>query len=49
MLDSPGVMGWGGRCKGVSAEETHVYLWPMHVNVLQKPSQYYKVTIFQLK
>ena len=28
---------------------THVYLWPIHVDVWQKPSQYCKVFIFQLK
>ena len=49
MLDSPRGMGWGGRYEGVSPGETHVYLLPMHINVLQMPSQYYKVTIFQLK
>ena len=49
MLDSPRGMGWGGRGEGVSAGETHVYLWPMHINALQKPSQCYNVTILQLK
>ena len=28
---------------------TYVYLWLIHVDVSQKPSQYYKVIIFQLK
>ena len=28
---------------------THVYLWPIHIDVWQKPSQYYKVIILQLK
>ena len=28
---------------------THVYLWLIHVDVCQKPSQYCKVIIFQLK
>ena len=27
----------------------HVYLWPIHVDVWQKPSQYCKVIILQLK
>ena len=27
---------------------THVYLWPIHVDVWQKPSQYCKVIIYQL-
>ena len=37
-------MGEGFRIRG-----THVYLWPIHANVWQKPSQYYKVIILQLK
>ena len=28
---------------------THVYLWPIHIDVWQKPSQYYKVIILQFK
>ena len=28
---------------------THVYLWPIHVDVWQKPSQYCKVITLQLK
>ena len=27
----------------------HVYLWPIHADVWQKPSQYCKVSILQLK
>ena len=30
-------------------EETHVYLWLIHVDVWQKPSQYCKAIILQLK
>ena len=29
--------------------EPHVYLWLIHVDVWQKPTQYCKVIIFQLK
>ena len=30
-------------------EETYVYLWLIHVDIWQKPSQYCKVIILQLK
>ena len=30
-------------------EGTHVRLWPIHADVWQKPSQYCKVIILQLK
>ena len=43
-------MGWqaGRRLK---REGTYVYLWPIHVDVWQKPTQYcnYIVIILQLK
>ena len=41
-------MGWevGGRFK---REGTYVYLWLIHGDVWQKPIQYYKVIILQLK
>ena len=41
--------GWGGRCEGVSGWRTHVHPWLIHVNVWQKPPQYYKVISLQLK
>ena len=37
--------GWAG----FSMRGTHVYLWLTHVDVWQKPSQYCKVIILQLK
>ena len=37
-------LGGGFRMGG-----THVYLWPIHADVWQKPSQYCKVIILQLK
>ena len=42
---------WGGEgCGGgVQNGGIHVYLWPILVHVWQKPSQYCKVIIFQLK
>ena len=41
-------MGWevGGRFK---REGTYVYLWLIHVDVRQKPTQYCKVITLQLK
>ena len=36
----------GGRFK---REGTYVYLWLMHVDVWQKPTQYYKAITLQLK
>ena len=34
---------------GLRREGTRICLWPIHVDVWQKPSQYYKVIILQLK
>ena len=41
-------MGWqvGGRFK---REGTYVYLWLIHVDIWQKPMQYCKAIILQLK
>jgi len=33
----------------IKREGAHVYLWLIHVNVQQKPTQYYKAIILQLK
>ena len=43
-----GGMGWevGGRVK---SEGTYVYLWLIHTDVWQKPTQYCKAIIHQLK
>ena len=41
--------GRGGEVEGFRREGTRVYLWPIHTDVWQKPSQYYKVIILQLK
>ena len=41
-------MGWGGRREGGSGWGTHVNPWLIHVNVWQKPLQYYKVISLQL-
>ena len=48
-LGWPWGMGWGGRWEGGSGWGTHVHLWLIHVNVWQKPPQYYKVISLQLK
>jgi len=37
-------VGWGGKREG-----TYVYLWLIHVDVWQKPTQYYKANISKLK
>ena len=42
-LRQPRGMGWGGR------EGTYVYLWLIHVDVWQKPTQNCKAIILQLK
>ena len=41
-------MGWevGRRFKN---EGTYVHLWLIHVDIWQKPTQYHKVIILQLK
>ena len=48
-LGWPWGMGWGGKREGGSEWRTHVHLWLIHVNVWQKPLQYYKVISLQLK
>ena len=42
--------GWGGEGEErvVQYEGTHVYLWLIHVDIWQKPSQYCKVIIVKL-
>ena len=39
--------GWNGV--GGGRQGTFVYLWLIHVDVWQKPTQYCKAIIFQLK
>ena len=39
--------GWGGV--GGELEETCVYLWLIHADVWQKPTQYHKAIVLQLK
>ena len=43
--------GWGGEggWRDVQDGETHVHQWLIHVDVWQKPPQYCKVIILQLK
>ena len=47
-LGRPRGMGWGRRWEGGSEWGIHVNPWLIHVNVRQKPLQYYKVTSLQL-
>ena len=47
-LGRPRGMGWGGRWDGGSGWGTHVNLWLIHVNVLQKPLQYCEVISLQI-
>ena len=47
-LGRPRGMRWGGRREGESGRGTHVNPWLIHVNVWQKPLQYYKVISLQL-
>ena len=44
-------VGWDGEGggRGGSGWGTHVHPWLIHVNVWQKPLQYYKVISLQLK
>ena len=47
-LGRPRGTGWGGRQERGSGWGTHVNPWLIHVNVQQKPLQYYKVISPQL-
>ena len=47
-LGWPRGMGWGGRWEAGSGWGTHVNPWLIHVNVWQKPQQYFKVISLQL-
>ena len=42
--------GWDGQGGGRGVQDVgHIYLWLIHVNVWQRPLQYYKVVSLQLK
>ena len=41
--------GWDGEEGRFKKKGTYVYLWLIHVDVWQKPTQYYKAIILQLK
>ena len=47
--DNPEGQGGEGSGSGVQDGGSRVYLWPFHAAVWQKPSQYCKVIILQLK
>jgi len=48
-LGQPRRVGWDGSGKGFVREGTYVYLWLIHVDVSQKPTQHCKAIILQLK
>ena len=48
-LYQPSGVGWGGRWEGGSGGSTYVYLWLIHVDTRQKPTQDCKAIILQLK
>ena len=39
----------GGGVEGFRKQGTYVYLWLIHVDVWQRPTQYFKVIILHLK
>ena len=43
--------GWGGEVagRGIQDGETHVHQWLIHVDVRQKPPEYCKAIVLQLK
>ena len=45
------IKGWDGMGSGRSLkrEGTYIYLWLIHVDIWQKPTQYCKTIILQLK
>ena len=48
-LYQPRGMGWGGKWEGgFKREGIYVYLWLIHVEVLQKTTEFYKAIILQL-
>ena len=47
LWDNP--VGWGGEGGRWGVQGTYVHPWLIHIDVQQKPSQYYKVIIPQLK
>jgi len=42
-------VGWDRRWQSFKTEGIYVYLWLIHVDGWQKPTQYCKAIIFQLK
>ena len=48
-LWQPGGMGWGACWEAGSGEGAHISLWSIHADIWQRPSQYCKVIILQLK
>ena len=49
VLEQPRRIGWRRRWEGAQDGGTRVYMWQIHVDIWQKPSQNRKVIILQLK
>ena len=49
MVLSDDLEGWDEAGGSFKREGKYVYLWLIHVDIWQKPRQYYKAIIFQLK
>ena len=48
LCDNLEAVGWGGRSSGgVQERGPYAYLWPIHVDIRQKPTQYCKAIILQ--
>ena len=41
--------GWDGVGGRFKREGMYIYLWQIYVDVWQKPTQYYKATVFRIK
>ena len=49
LWDNPERWGGEGGGRGIQDGETHVHQWLIHVDVWQKPPQYCKAIVLQLK
>ena len=49
VLWQPRGIGWGGRGRRLKREGTHVYLWPTHVDVWERPRKWQPTPILLLE